>query len=358
MKKGVLFTIHSYTGLLSGVFILLMSISGALLVFHEELDSLQYPELQKIEGKQILSIDSCFYFLQKEFPNAQISNVSLSENNNKPVIFSLYDSSYKKGTQSMQVLMHPTNGTVIQTRGGSKDIGGNFMSWLSAFHNSFHLEKKGEWMLGFFGCLFMISILSGLIIYRKKITDVLCFRKRAFQRNNVHQIIGVYALVFNLLIATTGVWMQRYVFKKEFYQTQQPYTPILKTTPPLFFSIDSAIGEAKKQYPDFTDHVIYFAQNKSRKTAVYGSRKSNSFIHSKKLADVIFLDSSGAIAKTAFVDDIDEDSRYDIINAQIHYGKFGGLPIKIVYFVLGLSGAILSITGFILWYTRKPTKSE
>ncbi len=358
MKKGALFTIHAYTGLLSGVFILLMSLSGAFLVFHEELDSWQFPRIQNAEGKQNISIDSSFYYLQKAFPHAQISNVSLPLNTNQPIIFSLYDSSYKMGTQSKQVLMHPTNGSVLQTRGGSKDISGNFMSWLSTFHNSFHLEKKGEWMLGFFGCLFMISILSGAFIYRNKIVGVLLFRKKAFQRNNIHQIIGVYAFLFNLLIATTGVWMQRYVFKKEFYQAQQPYTLILKTTPPLFFSIDSAIDEAKKQYPDFTDYVIYFAQNQTRKTAVYGSRKRNSIIHSKKLADVIFLDSSGAIAKTAFVDDIEKDSRYDIINAQIHYGKFGGLPIKIVYFVLGLSGAFLSVTGFVLWYKRRQTNKR
>ena len=95
------------------------------------------------------------------------------------------------------------------------------------------------------------------------------------------------------------------------------------------------------------------AQNKKGKTAVYGSQKSNSFIHAKKYADIILLDSSGHVTKTAFVNDIAASSRYDIINAQVHYGKYGGLPVKIIYSLLGLASGLLSITGFLLWYRRK-----
>ncbi|MEO8174483.1 MAG: PepSY-associated TM helix domain-containing protein, partial [Sediminibacterium sp.] len=110
---------------------------------------------------------------------------------------------------------------------------------------------------------------------------------------------------------------------------------------------------AKKQYPDFTGYVIYFAASTHSKTAVYGSRSTNSFIHSKKFADVLFLDSVGGIAKTAFVNEITPANRYDIINSQVHFGKYGGLPVKILYSLFGLSSGFLSITGFLLWLKRR-----
>jgi len=353
MKKGFFYTIHSVAGLLSGIFILLMSLSGAALVFHEELDSLQYPSVTVLRNDSILSPGNCFDRLQKHYPHAQISSCHIAENKTQPFIFSVYDSSYKNGAASMQVFLHPQTGEVLQTRGGSKDITHNFMSWLSAFHNSFHLQKKGEWLLGFFGVVFLISIVTGIIMYRKKILPVILCRRTVFTKTNLHQLIGVYALLFNLMIGITGVWMQRYVFKKEFYAAQKAYTPILKPSPPLFFKLDSALGVAKEKHPDYTGYVIYFAQSKRGKTAVYGSRKTNSFIHSKKFADGIFLDSAGNIAKTAFVNEIDADSRYDIINSQIHFGKYGGLPVKIMYCFSGLTGAALSITGFMLWLTGR-----
>jgi uncharacterized iron-regulated membrane protein len=154
------------------------------------------------------------------------------------------------------------------------------------------------------------------------------------------------------MIAVTGFWMQRYVFKKEFYAADN-YTPVLKTSPPLPFRFDSAYSEVKKHDPGFTAAVIYFAQSNKGKTAVYGSRSSNAYIHSKKFADVIFLDSAGSIAKTRFINEIDAADRYDIINSQLHMGKYGGAGIKIIYFVFGLSGALLSITGFLLWLQRR-----
>ncbi len=349
MKKIVLF-IHSTAGLVSGLFILLMSLSGAALVFHDDLDNFQKPAVNSTYYS-ITTVDSCFSTIQRKYPRAQISNCTLPDSPLTPFSFSIYDSSHKNGTDALKVFMHPQTAEVLKARGSSD----NFVSWLSKFHNSFHLGKTGEWLLGFFALVFLLSIITGLILFRKNILGVLLFRKSVYRKSNLHQLIGVYALLFNLMIAVTGFWMQRYVFKKEFYAADN-YTPVLKTSPALSFPFDSAYSEVKKQYPDFTASVIYFAQSTKSKTAVYGSRSSNAYIHSKKFADVIFLDSAGSIAKTRFINEISADDRYDIINSQLHMGRFGGTGIKIIYFVFGLSGALLSITGFLLWLRRRKGK--
>ena len=353
MQKGFLFRIHSFSGLVVGIFIVLMSLSGASLVFHEELDALQYPVIKQQSNLPLLKVDSCYRSLQKEFPQAQISSCNLAENTSKPFIFSVYDSSYKKGSQTMQVFLHPQTAEVLWFRGGGKDKRHNFMAWLTVFHNSLHLKKTGEWILGFFGVLFLLSLCTGIIHYRKKIIPVLLFKKPLYRSSNLHQLVGVYALLFNLMIGATGVWMQRYVFTKDFYAASQPYTPVIKTSAPLPYSLDSAIKQVQQQHPAFSAHVIYFAGSPKGKTAVYGSRSTNAFIHNKKFADAVFLDSAGTLSKTAFVTEIIPENRRDIINAQIHYGRYGGWPVKLLYTLLGLSGGLLSITGFVLWQKRK-----
>ncbi len=350
MRKNFVFWIHSIAGLLSGLFIFLLSLSGTALVFHEDIDQFQQTHISQ-SGAYILPVDSSYDHLQKQYPHAQISSCSLPENAAEAFIFSIYDPSYKNGTAALQVFLHPQTAGVLQTR-GSKDIQNNFMGWLSVFHNSFQLGKTGEWMLGVFSLVFLISIITGIMLYRKNIGAVLTFKKAAFKKGNFHQIIGTWALLFNLMIAVTGFWMQRYVFKKEFYSSTN-YTSILRPSPPLFFHFDSAYAGVKKQYPDFTARVIYFAQSGKGRTAVYGNNSTNSFIHSKEFADAIFLDSTGKIVKKAFVNEIPAADRYDIINSQVHFGKYGGWPVKILYGFLGLAGGLLSITGFLLWYKRK-----
>ncbi len=357
MKRSLLFFIHSFTGLVSGLFILLMSLSGAALVFHEEIDSLQFPSIIQQGNTSAITVDSAYQLLQHQYPHAQVSSCSLAEDNHHPFIFSVYDSSFKQGKEGMQVFMHPQTGSILKTRGGSKDIANNFMSWLTTFHNSFHLKQKGEWLLGVLSVLFLISIITGIILFRKKIKYVLGFNKGIYTKANLHQVIGVYALLFNLMIAGSGFWMQRYVFKKDFYAEQQPYTPVLKPSGKLFYGLDSALQQVKKTHPDYTGYIIYFAQSKKGKTAVYGSQSTNSFIHSKKYADAVFLDSSGAIAKIAFINEIPSDNRRDIINAQIHYGRYGGWPVKVLYSLFGLSGGLLSITGFAMWVKRRKRNS-
>lgn len=252
----------------------------------------------------------------------------------------------------MQAFVHPQTAQVLALRGAGKDREHNFMAWLTVFHNSFHLKKTGEWILGVFGVLFLLSLCTGIIHYRKKIIPILLFKRPLYRRNNLHQLIGVYALLFNLLIGVTGVWMQRYVFTSAFYAAEQPYATTRKASPALFFHLDSSLKAVQQQHPAFTAHVIYFAPDAKRNTAVYGSRSTNSFIHSKKYADAVFLDSVGSITRTAFVTEVIPENRRDIINAQLHYGRYGGWPVKLLYSLFGLTGAILSITGFILWLKR------
>ena len=353
MKKKKLFTIHSILGLFAGVFILLLSLSGALLVFRDALDTFQKPILIPNKmAQKVLTVDSCYQLVQKKYPHAVISSCAVAENENDAFSFTVYDSSYQKGSKALQLFLHPQTGTILKSRGGSEDIEHNFMSWLSTFHSSFHAGKTGEWLLGFFAIVFLLSIVTGIILYRKNIVAVLFFKRTIWKKNNLHQIVGTWALLFNLMIGVTGFWMQRYVFKKEFY-TVSTWVNTIKPSPKLFFNFDSAYASVQKTNPDFTGYVIYFAQSKKGKTAIYGSNKTNAYIHSKKFADVIFLDSAGAIAKTRFINEINTADRYDIINSQLHMAKYGGTTIKIIYGLFGLSSALLSITGFVLWLKRR-----
>ena len=353
MKKKNLRNIHSISGLFTGLFILALSLSGSVLLFRNNIDALQTPMvgLTKTPSK-LLTVDSCYKIIQTNYPHAVVSSCTLAQNEYETFSFTIYDSSYQQGTKPLQLFLHPQSGTILKTRGGSEDVKHNFMAWLSAFHSSFHAGKIGEWLLGFFSVVFLISIITGIILFRKDIIGVVLFNKLTWKKNNWHQVIGTWALLFNLMIAVTGFWMQRYVFKKEFYQNSD-WINTIKPSPGLFFKFDSAYNNLQKQYPDFTGYVVYFTQRKKGTTAIYGSNKTNAYIHSKKFADVIFLDSTGAIAKTRFINEISAGDRYDIINAQLHMAKYGGTTIKIIYCLFGLSSAFLSITGFILWLKRK-----
>ncbi len=350
MTKRAVITLHSIAGLVAGIFILLLSVSGSVLIFKDELDGFQKPAVV-YEGDQVVPINNCYAIVKKAYPKAEISSCNLPE---YPMAYSffIYDSAFNNAATAQEIFVNPYTGKIEGNRGGSKDMQHNFMGWLSKFHNSFHAGKTGEWLLGVFAIVFVLSLISGIIIYRKSVVAVLSFKKSVYTKKGLHQVIGVYALLFNLMIGVSGYWMQRYVFKKDFYAAST-WVKTVKASPDPAFSFDTAITTIKRQYPNFTPYVIYFAQSAKGKTAVYGSNSINGFIHSKKFADVVALDSSGAIAKTRFVNENTSSDYYDIVNSQLHMGRYGGWFIKLLYGLFGITGAVLSITGFLLWLKKK-----
>ncbi len=351
MYNKILLKLHNVAGLFAGLFIMAISISGTLLVFHDKLDALQKPKVTLTNAPALLP-GTCYAMVQQQYPHAEISSCQLPVYNNNLYSFFIYDSLKNGGNTAEEIFIHPNTGTMLGKRGGSDDWRNNFMGWLSKFHNSFNAGKTGEWLMGVFALIFLLSIVSGIFLYRKNVTAVILFKREVWQKRNLHQLIGTWALLFNLLMGITGFWMQRYVFKKDFY-TVSTWVKTFKSSPPLTFNADDAISKIKQQYPNFTPAVIYFAQNTHAKTAVYGSNSTNAFIHSKEFADVVALDSNGAVAKTRLINENSPADYYDIVNSQLHMGKYGGRPVKIIYGLLGISSALLSITGFLLWRRRK-----
>ncbi|MOA35753.1 hypothetical protein D3C78_1572280 [compost metagenome] len=45
--------------------------------------------------------------------------------------------------------------------------------------------------------------------------------------------------------------------------------------------------------------------------------------------------------------------KFNEILKPLHFGEYGGLPIKLLYCFAGLSIPLLSITGFLLWVLKK-----
>jgi uncharacterized iron-regulated membrane protein len=78
LKKGLLHTIHSIAGLISGVFILVLSLTGALLVFNASIDRWQQPRISTVANNtSVLPLKSCYDSVQFRFPSAHMSHVVL-----------------------------------------------------------------------------------------------------------------------------------------------------------------------------------------------------------------------------------------------------------------------------------------
>jgi uncharacterized iron-regulated membrane protein len=49
-------------------------------------------------------------------------------------------------------------------------------------------------------------------------------------------------------------------------------------------------------------------------------------------------------------------AQLDSVLGTLHFGHYGGTAVKVLYALLGLTPAFLSLTGALLWWRRKQTR--
>jgi uncharacterized iron-regulated membrane protein len=198
-----------------------------------------------------------------------------------------------------------------------------------------------------------LSITTGAIVYRKYLLKVFLF-KVAFKRKNwrtlsssFHRIIGVWSLLFHIIIAVTAFFLLRHTFSKEHFITEQTAAV---NAPDINFSIDSTLNEINQKYPTFQAQFLTLPETGNTPAYFYGHSNGVSFFYANYY-DEIQADGTSITAK--FLNEKSTKEKFDSMMYPVHAGLYGNMLVKIIYAVGGLTPALLSITGFLLWWRRK-----
>ena len=348
MKGRKIFAIHSILGLITGTLLLVISLSGCILVFHEEIDQALNPPLLKVQpAGPTASLDKIFqsasqrfpesYIRFRHFPIAQDASIELSVQKNSLWIFAYYD---------------PYTGEYL----GSRNAGTYFLGWLLGLHYSLLGGSTGELVVGTLSICLLLSLITGIYVYRKHLLKVLMFRI-SFKFSNwrkasssMHRIIGVWSLLFNLIFAVTGFWMLRYVFQPSTYQEKIESRSL---NYPVAVSLDSIVKNAEKTFEGFKVSGIHLPKKEGESITVFGVVSNQSPLFLENANSVQYHPLTGKEVSRINITHQSTYDKWDSIVFSLHSGLWGNTIIKIVYCLAGLSPALLSLTGFLLWLRRK-----
>ena len=351
------FSLHSWLGLISGLFLLLLGISGSALVFMKEIDHSVNADLLHVEphGKA-LSLDTLYRNIGSSHPHlAGIAWVNPEAAADEAYEFRLYQNDGKISTYDLGLVsIDPYSGKVLR-EGNLKDLNTGIMHWLFQFHWSFQLGLPGLLMATVFGLTMLLSTLTGIIIYRKYVWKVLLFQVKIKTSNwrvlssGLHRVVGVWALVFNVVIFFTGFWMNKFSLDTVYWKGQTTSAPAntLATQ-----SIDELLKTTKLAMPDLTLKSVYLPTQPGKSFRARGTVKGQSPIFDGINAVSIDQFSGTVIA----VDRLSEKGIGDKLEATffpLHVGNFGGITIKVLYVFVGLMPGLLSITGALLWWRKR-----
>ena len=347
MNNRKILKYHSFAGLVAGLFLVLMGISGAILVFQHDIEEYQWKEYTEVENYSSLNIDRGISTIQAHYPDWDTRLMHFEEN--EALIFNL-----RKPTERLFVFVHPSTGEII------KEINEltTFTRWLLKFHYSFQAGPVGRILVFIIGIIFLFSLLTGLYLYRKNILKTLTFRTPVLNKSrrtfysSLHRIVGTWALLFNLVLVVTGVFLAWTVAASGLNPPAAPRTPAVSAP------VKKLLKEIEIQHPDFSPTYIRLPLNPEGSLVVYGLFDDDPFFYSEFYNKISADYKSGEISGVTRIQEADLQTKLSSTLIPLHFGQYGGIWTKILYCLTGLSGPFLSITGFLIWRQGKQVKKR
>lgn len=356
MTKRI-WTLHSWLGLIAGLGLLVIGLTGSALVFRQEIDGLVAAKIMRVtptpEGR--LSWDQVLAVAQKSWPEFDVTGFGPRDDPR------LADLVYvkKRGTTEYR------GGTIDQFAGKAlcspMTANDTLTGVLLELHYTWFANHVGMLITGLFAVMLCLLGLSGLWLYRGFWRNFFTLRWGRSARiffSDLHKMLGISSVVFNLILGFTGAYWNLTHIAAE--GLSEPKETELQPVGPQFssdISLQALTLTAKTSLPGFETQWISFPGKPGEPITLWGKVRTRNPLIGDYSSTVAFDAQSGELKQAS---DIHKAGLWEKITSSfrpLHYGTFGGLPIKILWSMGGLMPGALAISGFLILRSRRKLRS-
>lgn len=379
--------LHLWLGLGVGFLIFIISITGALFVFKDEIENFTrqdviYHNEQNIDRKEVLPIrtleKAVVEQVKEKYP---VHWVNIPIDKKMSYLFYWYEHDpeawnyFDEFPIYKAAYVNPYTGKVLETY----DEKNGFFQIVKMIHWSYLLKQSwGTYLVGIPVIIFMIMLISGIILWwpknkaaRKQRFSFKWQNVKSWKRKNydLHNVLGFYASIFALIFSITGLFYAFFFVQAAIYfifsggKTQYPDFSSIKTKAPIELrtegTLDKISNTVKAKYPDSYGFSIdlghpHMDDHEHPHFEVYVKHLSYSY---HKSSSLIFDENSGDLLHTHDMKDKNFGEKAVGANYDIHVGSILGFPTKIIAFMVSLICASLPVTGFMIWWGRRKKKT-
>lgn len=350
--RAWLFQVHVWAGVLTAIYVIVSSLTGAALVFHEERAE-PPPRAVGSESEGPVSADQAAETLRHALPGHWLWSFSLPQHPGGP-----YGGGLLGQGQYVFAQVHPQTGEVyrVVTRENSR--------WrvLADLHNNLLSGRTGRVVNGIGGLAVLVLCLTGLFIWwpgRPAWKRGLRVEWRARWPRmiwSLHGAVGIWTLALIALISFTGLY---HVWPQWFRSTVGRFAPMPRPQPRPSFpeakgatpaSATRLIASAQAAVPGRRVHAILFSRSPVAPIEAVMVPEGDS---TATRADRLLLHPVTAqVVRTERYADRTAGDRLLRWLGPIHAGNFAGMWSKIVWCAAGLLMAVMAATGLIMWWNR------
>jgi uncharacterized iron-regulated membrane protein len=352
MRKHV-WKFHSWLGLAAGLGLLIIGLSGSLLVFRHEVDALLGQAAPRVTPQPAhASLDTVVAALLARYPDLEIFSWYGSDRPDEPHRIS---GTLASTRAEFDILFNPYTGALLEKPQGQS----GFTNWLLNLHVSLLLSTPGVVLAGLFAAALVLSGLSGAYLYREFWKRFFTLRWRASGRilfSDLHKFIGISSVAFNLILGFSGAWWNLPAVRDLFARSAGEDAPAKPALPPLPMPLEEMKASAQKQLPGFQPRALRYPSDGDNFYNVRGGVPTWNLFASG-WGDEVHLDpATGTVTRVLELHQAGVWAQFEDMLTPLHFGTFGGLPIKLLWCLGGLTPGILGVSGFLIRRSRVPPR--
>ena len=357
----IFLSVHTWVGIVAGLALFIAFYAGAISVFVHELQGWERPaEIALAHEEGIQSAQTLVDTALREHPDMahSFTLVLPGEHGPRP---SLYW--FDEATGTSHKFFAATDGGLMQTPARA-----GFVDFIYDLHFTAGLPRVfGMYLFGAVCILYGLALVSGVVLYAPVfLKDLFALRigrniKRLWQ--DAHNVVGMLSLPFHILFAWSGAVLT---------------IGFLMLAPFQFLVFENKLLEVLERDFDVAPHVEPAGVSKPMLPVAELMHRAEVALPGMAVESLFYHDAGDANAQVTVSGELPQRrlnlfgmvamnaATGEVINAvgpkdyppgmamlrgmqALHYGNFGQVAVKWLYFLLGLAGAFLFYSGNLLW---------
>ncbi len=353
-------SVHTWTGILAGTLLFIAFYAGALSMFVPEITHWSRAEPARNNASQDGdALVAAFFAAHPSIENATL--VLPSESNTAPLM-----RWGPRGTTPRQVELDAQG----QLRPVAAPAGeaGRFVDYLHRKGGLPLTLDSAEPVIGLIALLYALALISGVVVLLPSLVkDLFVLRigrnaKRMWL--DLHNLLGVASLPFHVVMALSAAV---FCLHDWIYDAQgtliypqglrpvtartQPQRPPVTLDRTAWRSPTQLVQDAAHAVPGFSASAIEYRGLGTPKASAFMAGADDAHFKRRPREGFAVLDpATGALVQNnAAPGQGSAMARAVVSFFALHFGSYGGAPVRLLYSVLGVMGALLFYTGNVLW---------
>ncbi|AHG39049.1 peptidase [Pseudomonas syringae CC1557] len=353
--------VHTWSSLICTLFLLMLAITGLPLIFHHEIDHL-------------LGDAPHYREMPADTPRLDLEQLARAAEAHRPGEVMQYFGWDDEDPNGVMAITAATAGTepnsshtfALDSRTGEAlempSANGGFMMVMLRLHVDMYAELPGKLLLAFMGLLFVVAIVSGTVLYspfmrKLEFGQVRANKSRRTRWLDLHNLIGVVTLTWALVVGVTGVIsacadLLIASWRNDALATMiAPYkdAPPLTQRAPATRLLEIAESAAPGMQADFIAFPgTRFSSEHHYAVFLKGNTHLTAHLATPVLIDAQTLQVTAVVERPWYMDALG-------MSQPLHFGDYGGMPMKVLWAVLDVLTIIVLGSGVYLWWVRRRT---